>query len=64
MDMVKSVVNFVVPRASLVMLACACSALSFINTCEWLYNSLFAEDIEDKVFIIARASSEIGEVTF
>lgn len=57
-----SVLNFVVPPASLVMLAFAWPALTFINTCEWLYNSFFGEDMEDKVVIITGASSGIGEV--
>ncbi|OIT40622.1 PREDICTED: 11-beta-hydroxysteroid dehydrogenase-like 5 [Nicotiana attenuata] len=61
MDLVNSVLNVVVPPASLVMLAFAWPALTFINTCEWLYNSFFGEDMEDKVVIITGASSGIGE---
>lgn len=62
MDLVNSVLNFVVPPASMVMLAFAWPALYFINTCEWLYNSYFGEDMEDKVVIVTGASSGIGEV--
>ncbi|KAK2968955.1 hypothetical protein RJ640_028465 [Escallonia rubra] len=61
MDLVNSVLNFVVPPASLVMLAFAWPALSFINTCEWFYNNLFGEDMDDKVVVITGASSGIGE---
>ncbi|PHT94462.1 11-beta-hydroxysteroid dehydrogenase-like 5 [Capsicum annuum] len=61
MDLVNSVLNFVVPPASMVMLAFAWPALYFINTCEWLYNSYFGEDMEDKVVIVTGASSGIGE---
>ncbi|XP_009797377.1 11-beta-hydroxysteroid dehydrogenase B-like isoform X1 [Nicotiana tabacum] len=61
MELVNSVLNFVVPPASLVMLACAWPALTFINTCEWLYNTFFGDDMEDKVVIITGASSGIGE---
>ncbi|KAK4365699.1 hypothetical protein RND71_013579 [Anisodus tanguticus] len=61
MNLVNSVLNFVVPPASLLMLAFSWPALSFINTCEWLYNSFFGEDMEDKVVIITGASSGIGE---
>ncbi|XP_018630907.1 11-beta-hydroxysteroid dehydrogenase B-like isoform X2 [Nicotiana tomentosiformis] len=61
MDLVNSVLNFVVPPASLVMLACAWPAFTFINICERLYNTFFGEDMEDKVVIITGASSGIGE---
>ncbi|XAR55663.1 11-beta-hydroxysteroid dehydrogenase [Bertholletia excelsa] len=61
MDLVNSFMNFVVPPASMVMLAFAWPALSFINACEWLYNSFFGEDMEGKVVIITGASSGIGE---
>ncbi|KAK4375303.1 hypothetical protein RND71_005980 [Anisodus tanguticus] len=61
MNLVNSVLNFVVPPASLLMLAFSWPALSFINTCEWIYNSFFGEDMEDKVVIITGASSGIGE---
>lgn len=64
MDLINSVLNWVVPPASMVMLAFAWPALSFISVCEWVYGSLFSEDMEDKVVIITGASSGIGEVTF
>ncbi|KAK3229880.1 hypothetical protein Dsin_001761 [Dipteronia sinensis] len=61
MDLVNSVLNLVVPPASLVMLAFSWPALCFINTCEWLYNNLYTENMENKVVIITGASSGIGE---
>jgi hypothetical protein len=63
MSFINSVLDWVVPPASLVMLACSWPALCFINTCEWLYKSFFSEDMEDKVVIITGASSGIGEVS-
>ena len=62
MDMINSVLNWVVPPASLVMLAFSWPALTFINTCEWLYYSFVDEDMNDKVVIVTGASSGIGEV--
>lgn len=62
MDLINSVLNLVLPPASLVMLAFAWPALSAINACEWVYNTLRTEDMEDKVVIITGASSGIGEV--
>lgn len=65
MDLVNSVLNFVVPPASLVMLAFAWPALCFVNTCEKIYNTYFNENfynMEGKVVIITGASSGIGEV--
>ncbi|KAM5575104.1 11-beta-hydroxysteroid dehydrogenase B [Rosa sericea] len=61
MDLFNSVLNFVVPPASLVMLAFSWPALCFISGCEWLYNQFNGEDMEDKVVIITGASSGIGE---
>ncbi|KAL7227974.1 hypothetical protein ACSBR1_022781 [Camellia fascicularis] len=61
MDLINSVMNLVVPPASWVMLAVAWPALTFINACEWAYNTFFPEDMEDKVVIITGASSAIGE---
>ncbi|KAM7280624.1 hypothetical protein ACFE04_007758 [Oxalis oulophora] len=61
MDLFNKLLNFIVPPASLVMLACAWPALCFINTCEWFYNSFNTEDMEDKVVVITGASSGIGE---
>lgn len=64
MDLMNSVLNLFVPPASLVMLAFAWPALTFINTCEWLYNTYYnTEDMENKVVVITGASSGIGEVT-
>nr|GMD63826.1 11-beta-hydroxysteroid dehydrogenase-like 5 [Ipomoea batatas] len=62
MDLVNSVLNLVVPPASLVMLALAWPTLSFISACERLYNLFYGEEImEDKVVVITGASSGIGE---
>lgn len=62
MDLMNSFMNWVAPPASLVMLAFAWPALSFLNACEWLYNTYHGENMEDKVVIITGASSGIGEV--
>ncbi|GAB4844195.1 11-beta-hydroxysteroid dehydrogenase B [Ancistrocladus abbreviatus] len=61
MDIFNSFLNFVVPPASLVMLALAWPTLSFIHACEWVYGLFYSEDMEDKVVIITGASSAIGE---
>ncbi|BBG95959.1 hydroxysteroid dehydrogenase 5 [Prunus dulcis] len=61
MDLLNSVLNWVVPPASLVMMAFAWPALTFITGCEWLYNTFNSEPMEDKVVIITGASSGIGE---
>ncbi|XP_059629505.1 11-beta-hydroxysteroid dehydrogenase B [Cornus florida] len=61
MDLMNSLLNLVVPPASLVMLAFAWPALSFINAFEWLFNTFYSENMEDKVVIITGASSGIGE---
>ncbi|XP_004299863.1 PREDICTED: 11-beta-hydroxysteroid dehydrogenase-like 5 [Fragaria vesca subsp. vesca] len=61
MDLFNSVLNFVVPPASLVMLAFSWPALCFISGLEWLYNQFNGEIMEDKVVIITGASSGIGE---
>lgn len=63
MEFVNSLLNWVVPPASMVMLACAWPALCFISACEWLYSSFYEENMEDKVVIITGASSGIGEVS-
>lgn len=63
MDLLNSVLNWVVPPASLVMMAFAWPALTFISGCEWLYNTFNSEPMEDKVVIITGASSGIGEVS-
>ncbi|KAL3641482.1 11-beta-hydroxysteroid dehydrogenase B [Castilleja foliolosa] len=62
MDLINAVLNFIVPPASLLMLAFAWPTLFFINTCEKLYNTYYgSESMEDKVVIITGASSGIGE---
>ncbi|KAK6937976.1 Short-chain dehydrogenase/reductase SDR, partial [Dillenia turbinata] len=61
MDLINSVLNVLVPPASQVMLAFAWPALCFVNACEWLYNTFYCEDMEDKVVVITGASSGIGE---
>ncbi|XP_047327824.1 11-beta-hydroxysteroid dehydrogenase B [Impatiens glandulifera] len=61
MDLLNSVLDLAVPPVSLVLLAFAWPALSFINSCEWIYGVFFAENMEDKVVIITGASSGIGE---
>ena len=65
MALFNTILNWVVPPASLVMLlAFAWPTLCFINACEWVYNSIYSENMEDKVVIITGASSGIGEVNF
>ncbi|KAH6763865.1 hydroxysteroid dehydrogenase 5 [Perilla frutescens var. hirtella] len=62
MDLMNAVLNFVVPPASLVMLAFSWPTLYFINSCEWVYNTYFnCENMENKVVVITGASSGIGE---
>ncbi|KAL5982872.1 11-beta-hydroxysteroid dehydrogenase B [Asimina triloba] len=61
MDLFNSLLNLVVPPASLFMLGFAWPALSFIHACEWLYKNFYSEDMEDKVVVITGASSGIGE---
>lgn len=63
MDLITAALNFLVPPASLVMLAFAWPTLTFINTCEWIYDTFFtSENMENKVVVITGASSGIGEV--
>lgn len=62
MDIVNRVLNWVVPPTSLVILAFAWPALSFVSACEWLYNAFYPEDVDDKVIVITGASSGVGEV--
>ncbi|XP_026460420.1 11-beta-hydroxysteroid dehydrogenase-like 5 [Papaver somniferum] len=61
MDILNSLLNIVVPPASMVMLAFAWPTLSFIHACEWVYHSFYSENLEDKVVVITGASSGIGE---
>ncbi|XP_019423613.1 PREDICTED: 11-beta-hydroxysteroid dehydrogenase-like 5 [Lupinus angustifolius] len=61
MDILNFMLNLLVPPASLMMLAFSWPALCFLNACEWLYNSLYGEDMDSKVVIITGASSGIGE---
>lgn len=62
MDSINSVLNWVVPPASLVMLAFSWPALTFIKGCERLYYSFVNEDMFNKVVVVTGASSGIGEV--
>ncbi|KAK9167752.1 hypothetical protein Scep_002943 [Stephania cephalantha] len=64
MDFVNSLLNLVVPPASLVMLAFAWPTLCFIRAVEWAFRSFYTENMEDKVVIITGASSGIGEMSF
>ncbi|KAE9596509.1 putative oxidoreductase [Lupinus albus] len=61
MDILNFMLNLLVPPASLMMLAFSWPALCFLNACEWLYNTLYGEDMDSKVVIITGASSAIGE---
>ncbi|KAL5559846.1 hypothetical protein UlMin_036057 [Ulmus minor] len=61
MDYLNTLLNLVVPPASLVMLAFAWPSLCFINACEKIYGSFHTEDMQNKVVIITGASSGIGE---
>lgn len=61
MDLITSVLNIVVPPASLVMLALAWPTLAFINACEWVYGMFSADSMENKVVIVTGASSGLGE---
>ncbi|XP_042495690.1 11-beta-hydroxysteroid dehydrogenase B-like [Macadamia integrifolia] len=61
MDLLNSLLNLMVPPASLVMLASAWPTLCLVNACEWLYHSFYSENMEDKVVIITGASSSVGE---
>ncbi|KAK9095866.1 hypothetical protein Sjap_021363 [Stephania japonica] len=61
MDFVNSLLNLVVPPASLVMLAFAWPTLCFIRAIEWAFRSFYTENMEDKVVVITGASSGVGE---
>lgn len=64
MDFLNFVLNLLVPPTSLITLAFSWPALCFLNACEWLYNSIYGEDMDNKVVIITGASSGIGEVSY
>lgn len=61
MDFYNFLLNLLVPPGSMLTLAFSWPALCFLNTCEWLYNSIYGEDMDNKVVIITGASSGIGE---
>ncbi|XP_043720791.1 11-beta-hydroxysteroid dehydrogenase B-like [Telopea speciosissima] len=61
MDLLNSLLNLVVPPASLFMLAFSWPTLCFIDACERLYHTFYTENMLDKVVIITGASSGIGE---
>ncbi|XP_074321683.1 11-beta-hydroxysteroid dehydrogenase B [Silene latifolia] len=61
MDLLNTFLNFMVPPASLVMLAFAWPTLTFINACEWIYGLFYYENMEGKVVIITGASTGLGE---
>ncbi|XP_068653544.1 11-beta-hydroxysteroid dehydrogenase B [Aristolochia californica] len=61
MGLFNSLLNLVVPPASMVMLAFAWPTLTFLHVCEWLFHTLYSENMEDKVVVITGASSGIGE---
>ncbi|PKA54643.1 11-beta-hydroxysteroid dehydrogenase-like 5 [Apostasia shenzhenica] len=61
MDLLNSLLNFVVPPASMVMMAFAWPTLTMLHAVEWVFRSLTREDMENKVVVITGASSAIGE---
>ncbi|KAG9457007.1 hypothetical protein H6P81_001515 [Aristolochia fimbriata] len=61
MGLFSSLMNLVVPPASMVMLAFAWPTLTFLHACEWLFHTIYSENMEDKVVVITGASSGIGE---
>jgi hypothetical protein len=63
MDFLNFLLNLFVPPASLITLAFSWPALCFLNACEWLYNHIYGEDMDNKVVIITGASSAIGEAS-
>jgi hypothetical protein len=63
MDFLNFLLSLFVPPASLITLAFSWPALCFLNACEWLYNHIYGEDMDNKVVIITGASSAIGEAS-
>uniref|UniRef100_A0A0R0HAM0 11-beta-hydroxysteroid dehydrogenase-like 5 n=1 Tax=Glycine max TaxID=3847 RepID=A0A0R0HAM0_SOYBN len=61
MDFLNFLLNLLVPPGSMITLAFSWPALCFLNFCEWLCNSIYGEDMDNKVVIITGASSGIGE---
>ncbi|KAK7308913.1 hypothetical protein RJT34_05246 [Clitoria ternatea] len=61
MDSLNFLLNLFVPPCTLLTLAFSWPALCFLNACEWLYNTIYGEDMDNKVVIITGASSGIGE---
>ncbi|URD96182.1 hypothetical protein MUK42_30803 [Musa troglodytarum] len=61
MDLLNAILNLVVPPAGMVMLAFAWPTLSFLQTLEWFFKTLYRENMENKVVLITGASSAIGE---
>lgn len=61
-QVVNTVMDLVVPPASMVMLAFAWPTLSFLRGVEWVLKTLTKEDMLGKVVVITGASSAIGEV--
>ncbi|KAJ4749053.1 Hydroxysteroid 11-beta-dehydrogenase 1-like protein [Rhynchospora pubera] len=58
---INSVMNVVVPPASMVMMAFAWPTLSVLRAAEWAVRTFFLEDMENKVVLITGASSAVGE---
>ncbi|URE18844.1 hypothetical protein MUK42_33939 [Musa troglodytarum] len=61
MDLVNAVLNFVVPPASMIIVAFAWPTISFLHALEWFFKTLYRENMENKVVLIPGASSAIGE---
>uniref|UniRef100_J3LUN8 Uncharacterized protein n=1 Tax=Oryza brachyantha TaxID=4533 RepID=J3LUN8_ORYBR len=60
-QVLNAVMDLVVPPASMVMLAFAWPALSFLRGVEWVVKTLTVENMHDKVVLITGAASAIGE---